>query len=65
MQQVQELKQSSIVKTEFAPVQDALKEEKPINLTDNLSQLMSEVNELKHQINYFADEKTRDDNLIK
>jgi hypothetical protein len=35
------------------------------NLTENLMQLMSEVNELKQQINYFSDEKARDENLIK
>lgn len=34
-------------------------------LSDNLVQLMTDVNDLKEQINYFADEKNRDESLIK
>lgn len=36
-----------------------------ILLNENLEQLMVDVNELKQQINYFADEKSRDENIIK
>lgn len=34
-------------------------------LTENLVQLMSDVDDLKQQINFFADEKCRDENAIK
>lgn len=35
------------------------------DLSENLVQLLTDVNDLKVQINYFADEKVRDENLIK
>ena len=35
------------------------------DINENLVQIMTDVNDLKLQINYFADEKDRDENLIK
>lgn len=51
--------------TEACRSNSVLSASKSNDLSENLVQLLTDVNDLKVQINYFADEKDRDENLIK